>query len=128
MREQRQHPRFRCAGLAEIHFNAIGKSCPARIEDLSLTGCKLVLLSETEIPLRHIFELTFTVKRRPFRIRARATGKRDAGRVGVQFMGLSLITTQNLHDLIDELDRQARVFGGRNAVQPSFVSGSYPHD
>jgi hypothetical protein len=108
--------------MAEIHFNSIGKSCAARIEDLSLTGCKLVLLRETEIPLRHIFELTFTVKRRPFRIRARATGKREAGRVGVQFMGLSLITTQNLHDLIDELAAQASVFSRHGAVQPSFVS------
>lgn len=99
--------------MAEIHFNSIGKSCAARIEDLSLTGCKLVLQNEADIPLRHIFELTFTVKRRLFRIRARATGRREAGRVGAQFMGLSLITTQNLHDLIDELASPAAMVSPR---------------
>lgn len=121
MREQRQHRRFACAGTAEIHFDLMGRSYPARIEDLSLTGCKLVLLSEPEIPLRHIFELTFTVRRRPFRVRARATGRRGEKRVGVQFMGLSLITTQHLHDLMDELAAQGSVFNRHDAVQPSFV-------
>lgn len=91
----------------------MGKSYDAQIEDLSLTGCKLVLLNESEIPLRQIFELTFTVKRRPFRVRARATGMRGEGRVGVQFMGVSLITTQNLHDLMDQLAAQGSM-GGRN--------------
>jgi hypothetical protein len=60
-------------------------------------------LKESEIRLRTVFELTFTVKRLPFRVRARATGVRGARGVGVEFMGLSLTTTQHLHDLIDEL-------------------------
>ncbi len=119
MREQRQHRRFACAGTAEIHFHVMGKSYPAQIEDLSLTGCKLVLLGEAEIPLRQIFELTFTVKRRPFRVRARATGMRGEGRIGVQFMGVSLITTQNLHDLIDELAAQRSAFSRQTAAQPA---------
>src|SRR5579875_4174868 len=103
MREQRQHPRFACAGTADIHLHASGESCPARIEDLSLTGCKLVLLRKREISLRSIFELTFTVNRLPFRVRARATGTRGPGCIGVEFVGLSLSTTRYLHDVIDEL-------------------------
>jgi hypothetical protein len=91
-------------GTAEIHFHRIGKSYPARIEDLSLTGCKLVLLSESEINVRSIFELTFTVRGLPFRVRARATGIRGSGHIGVEFVGISLSTTQYLHDLIDELE------------------------
>lgn len=122
MREQRQHRRFACAGTAEIHFELAGKSFPAQIEDLSLTGCKLMLLSESEIPLRQIFELTFTVKHRPFRVRARATGIRGARGVGVQFMGLSLTTTQNLHNLMDELAAQGSM-ARLSAAQPArFVS------
>jgi c-di-GMP-binding flagellar brake protein YcgR len=94
--------------MAEIHFQWTGKSYPARIEDLSLTGCKLVLLRESEISLRNIFELTFTIKRLPFRVRARATGMRGSEAVGVEFVGISLSTTQYLHDLIDELEAQRR--------------------
>lgn len=105
MADQRQHPRFACAGTAEIHHST-GRPCPARIEDLSLTGCRLVLLADSEIKLRSIFELTFTVNRLPFRVRARATGTRGAASIGVQFMGLSLSTTRHLHDLIDELAAQ----------------------
>jgi hypothetical protein len=119
MRDKRHHRRFVCAGTAEIHFDLLGQRHPAQIEDLSLTGCKLVLLSESEIPLRQIFELTFTVKRRPFRVRARATGTRGPGIVGVQFMGLSLITTQNLHDLIDELAAQGSTANRQMAAQPT---------
>ena len=122
MRDKRHHRRFACTGTAAIHFDMMGKSYPAQIEDLSLTGCKLVLLSESEIPLRQIFELTFTVKRRPFRVRARATGTRSPGCVGVQFMGLSLITTQNLHDLIDELAAQTSMATRQLAAQPAAVA------
>jgi hypothetical protein len=121
MREQRQHRRFTCAGTAEVDFQMMGRSYPARIEDLSLTGCKLVLVGDAELPLRQIFELTFTVKRRPFRVRARATGMRGPGRVGVQFMGLSLITTQNLHDLFDQLAAQASTAKAQIAAQPATI-------
>jgi c-di-GMP-binding flagellar brake protein YcgR len=86
----------------------MGTPCPARIEDLSLTGCKLVLASESEISLRSIFELTFAVRGLRFHIRARATGIRGAGRIGVEFVGISLSTTRHLHDLIDELEAQRR--------------------
>lgn len=67
-----------------------------------------MLLKESEISLRSIFELTFTVKRLPFRVRARVTGTRGSEAIGVEFVGISLSTTQNLHDLIDELDAQRR--------------------
>ncbi len=99
-----------------MHFEVMGKSYPAQIEDLSLTGCKLVLMSESEVPLRHIFELAFTVRRRPFRVRARATGMREAGRVGVEFVGISLTTTQYLHDLMDQLAAQQKLVSPRAHV------------
>jgi hypothetical protein len=67
-----------------------------------------VLLRESEISPRSIFELTFTVKRLPFRVRARVTGTRGAETIGVEFVGISLSTTRYLHDLIDELEAQRR--------------------
>jgi hypothetical protein len=67
-----------------------------------------VLLSKAEINVRSIFELTFTVKRLPFRVRARATGTRGAEVIGVEFVGISLSTTGHLHDLMDELEAQPR--------------------
>lgn len=112
MREKRQHPRFPCVGTAEIHLQWTGRSYPARVKDLSLTGCKLVLLKDSQIEPRSIFELTFTVNRIPFRVRARATGLRGPDGVGVEFVSLTLTTTQNLHDLIDELLARQRILAG----------------
>lgn len=89
--------------MANIRLGGNEEPCPARIEDLSVTGCRLVLLGKSEIRLRSIVELTFTVNRLPFRIRARATGMRGPGSVGVEFVGITLTTTRYLHDLIDEL-------------------------
>lgn len=110
MREKREHPRFSCVGTAEIHFQLTGKSYPARVKDLSLTGCKLLLLNESRIEPRNIFELTFRVNQIPFRVRARATGMRGPDGVGVEFVSLTLTTTQNLHDLIDELEARQGIF------------------
>jgi hypothetical protein len=70
----------------------------------------LVLLNESEIRLRSTFELTFTVNRQPFRVRARATGRRGPDGIGVEFMGLTLTTTQYLHDLIDHLAARSTAF------------------
>jgi hypothetical protein len=113
MREKRQQPRYACAGTAEIHFPCIGKSCHARVEDLSLTGCRLAILSQSPIELRSIFELAFTVRRMHFRVLARATGMRGVGRVGVEFVGLTLSTTRYLHDLMDELEAARKTLGVR---------------
>ncbi len=76
LKELRKHPRFECEGIAEIHLLGIEKSCPARIEDLSLKGCKLVLLHQPEpdFDLPRVFELTFTVNELSFRVRGRING------------------------------------------------------
>jgi hypothetical protein len=81
-----------------------------------VTGCKLILLRKAEIRLRSIFELTFTVNRLPFRVRARATGMRGPACVGIEFVGLSLTTTRYLHDLIDELAAHRSLPGSRTRL------------
>ena len=109
MREKRRHPRFSCVGTAEVHHPWAARPYPARVKDLSVTGCKLVLLAEAAIEPRSIFELTFTVNRIPFRVHARATGVRGPDGLGVEFVSLTLTATQNLYDLIDELAEKQRM-------------------
>ena len=83
------------------------KSCPARIEDLSLKGCKLVLLEEAaddpELNLPNVFELTFTVNELSFRVRGRSTGFRGAKYIGVEFLDLSPRVKRYILDLVEEL-------------------------
>lgn len=105
MKELRKHPRFECEGVAEIHLLGIEKSCPARIEDLSLRGCKLVLVDEPEpdFDLPTVFELTFTVNELSFRVRGRLAGFRAAGRIGVEFVDLRPRSKRYILDMVEEL-------------------------
>ena len=103
LKELRKHPRFECEGVAEIHLIGIGESCPARIEDLSLRGCKLVLNDEPEFDLPNIFEVTFTVHELPFRLRGRSTGTRAGRCVGVEFLDLRPRLKSYIRDLVEEL-------------------------
>jgi hypothetical protein len=105
MKELRKHARFECEGIAEIHLLGIEKSCPARIEDLSLKGCKLVLLGEPEpeFDLPNVFEVTFTVNELSFRVRGRSVGFRAAGSVGVEFVDLRPRSKRYILDMVEEL-------------------------
>jgi hypothetical protein len=105
LKELRKHPRFECEGVAEIHLLGIEKSCPARIEDLSLKGCKLVLLDEPEpdFDLPTVFELTFTVNELSFRTRGRSTGFRGTRCIGVEFVDLRPRSKRFILDLVEEL-------------------------
>ncbi len=103
MREQRKHERFDCEGRAEIHLYGIGQSCRARIENLSLRGCKLVLRQRPRFNLQTLFELTFTVHELSFRVRGRVTEVRGAKCIGVEFVDLRPRLKRYLQDLIEEL-------------------------
>jgi hypothetical protein len=103
LKELRKHPRFECEGTAEIHLLGIEKSCPARIEELSLKGCKLVLLGEPDFDLPRVFELTFTVNELSFRVRGRSAGFRGAGCVGVEFVDLRPRSKRYILDMVEEL-------------------------
>lgn len=107
LRELRKHPRFECDGVAEIHLLGVEKPCPARIEDLSLKGCKLALLGEPEdepeFDLPAFFELTFTVNELSFRVRARSTGLRLSRYIGVEFVDLRPRMKRYILDLVEEL-------------------------
>lgn len=89
--------------MAEIHLYGVGKSFRARIENLSLTGCKLVLRHRPQFDLKTLFELTFTVHELSFRVRGRVTSTRGARSIGVEFVDLRPRLKRYLEDLIDEL-------------------------
>jgi len=105
LKELRKHPRFECEGIAEIHLLGVEKTVPAQIEDLSLKGCKLVLLGELEddFDLPIFFELTFTVHELTFRVRGRSTGFRGIRCIGVEFMDLRPRSKSYIRDLVEEL-------------------------
>ena len=107
LKELRKHPRFECEGIAEIHLLGIEKTVPARIEDLSLKGCRLVVLDEAaddpEFDLPIFFELTFTVHELTFRVRGRSTGFRGTRCIGVEFMDLRPRSKSYIRDLVEEL-------------------------
>lgn len=103
LKELRKHPRFECEGIAEIHLLGVEKSCLARIEDLSLKGCKLVLLDESVDDLPIFFELTFTVHELSFRVRGRSTGFRGTHCIGVEFTDLRPRARHFIRDLVEEL-------------------------
>lgn len=104
--DQRRSPRFPCSGSAEVHVSAIHGSHPARIENLSERGCRLVLLDVREIELEGIYELTFTVNRLPFRVRGQVRSIRGGGTIGVEFVDLSKRSRMYLQDLVQELAEQ----------------------
>ncbi|HEX5284906.1 MAG TPA: PilZ domain-containing protein [Bryocella sp.] len=103
MKEQRKHERFDCEGMAEIHLYGIGQLCRARIENLSLRGCKLVLRQRPKFDLQTLFELTFTVHELSFRVRGRVTQVRGPRCIGVEFVDLRPRLKRYLEDLIEEL-------------------------
>lgn len=121
MKELRKHPRFECEGVAEIHLLGMEKSCPARIEDLSLKGCKLVLLGdpedEAEFDLPTVFELTFTVNELSFRVRGRSTGFRGTRCIGVEFVDLRPRSKRYILDVVEELAE-----GGWKPILQSAIS------
>lgn len=103
MKEQRKYERFDCEGMAEIHLYGVGKMYRARIENLSLRGCKLVLRQRPKFDPQTLFELTFTVHDLSFRVRGRVVAIRGTRCIGVEFVDLRPRLKRYLQDLIDEL-------------------------
>ena len=73
------------------------------MEDLSLKGCKLVLLGEPDFDLPHVFELTFTVNELSFRVRGRSVGFRGTRCIGVEFVDLRPRSKRYILDMVEEL-------------------------
>jgi len=97
--------------------------CRARIVDLSVEGCLLVLLEPQILREDTLVELTFCVNNLPFRVRAQAKSIRTDAKIGFQFPHLSERVRLQLEDLIEELKfrplaRLAKRTASRLSVTP----------
>ena len=102
-RDQRRYPRLRCAGTAEVIFSFDAEPCPARIADLSVEGCRLILLKPEELENNDRIELTFTVNQLPFRVLGQVKAVRSPTEFGLHFPQLGKTARGRLCDLIEEL-------------------------
>ena len=100
--EKRRYPRFECTGTGGIHITSEPPYF-ARVANLSLAGCLMVLQQPRPLPLDMMVELTFEVNRLPFRVRAQVKAVRSDKMIGFQFLQLSRRTQWQLEELIEEL-------------------------
>src|ERR1035437_960638 len=101
--EKRRYPRFECTGTGGVRIASSEPPSCAKIVDLSIDGCLMVLQQPPAIPQDSLVELTFIVNWLPFRVRAIAKVIRSATTIGVQFHQVSKRTQLYLEDLIEEL-------------------------
>ncbi len=118
--EQRRHPRLRCFGSGEVHFEVNGVPCPAKVLNLSLEGCLLILQAPDQQPWMEpltvapdqFVEILFSVNQLPFRVRGQVKVIRPNQELGLQFPALGHRTRTRLEDLIEELRESCRRIGG----------------
>jgi c-di-GMP-binding flagellar brake protein YcgR len=106
-KDKRRNPRFECSGIAAVQVNPLEPPYPARIADLSVEGCLIVLDKPKRLTLNIMVELIFNVNHLPFRVRAQVRAVRSDTTVGFQFHQVSQRTCLQIEDLIDELRETA---------------------
>ncbi|HEY1502106.1 MAG TPA: PilZ domain-containing protein [Acidobacteriaceae bacterium] len=100
---RRRHPRFQCAGEAEIRGLTSLLQRKGKIANLSLNGCLL------EVSIRHSFhsgeiaEVIFCVRQLSFRMQGIIRQAHSDQVVGVQFTLVTERARRQLLELIDEL-------------------------
>ncbi len=135
--EQRRHPRLRCFGSGEVYFEVNGVPCPAKVLNLSLEGCLLILQAPDQEPwmepltVAHdqFVEIVFSVNQLPFRVRGQIKAVRPDQQLGLRFPALGRRTRVRLEDLIEELKATRRKSGGielRSPSEPSSLHSGPP--
>ncbi len=122
--EQRRYPRLRCFGSAEVYFQIHGVPCMAKVLNLSLEGCLLILQEPAanrldtpeEIAQDQLVEILFSVNQLPFRVRGQVKVIRPNRELGLLFPALGRRTRTRLEDLIEELRENRRSSGGIEVV------------
>ena len=102
-KEQRRNPRFECKGVASVKTEPGAAPAPAKIVNLSLDGCLIVLQEPHGLSQDTIVELTFTVNDQPFRVWGRVRAIRSDTTVGFEFPLLSERVRSRIEDLIEQL-------------------------
>ncbi len=109
--ELRRHRRLRCSGAAEVYLTADSAPCPARVVNLSRTGCLLVLRGPQPLAHEARVELAFTVNGLPFRVMGLVKAVRSDREFGLHFPALSQRAQMRLEDLVEELSATRRSGG-----------------
>ena len=105
--ERRCFPRLRCSGTAEVYLSPLHSCRCARLLNLSERGCRLELAEPCELSPGVAVEVAFIVNQLPFRVRAEVRTVTARKTVGMSFLNLSVRSTLNLQELVQELiDRQ----------------------
>jgi c-di-GMP-binding flagellar brake protein YcgR len=101
--ERRAAPRSACAGAAELQLSFELPPLRARIENVSIEGCLLVLEDSLTLETESIAELTFDVNRLSFRVKGVVKSTCSETVYGFHFPDLSERVRLRLEDLIEEL-------------------------
>jgi hypothetical protein len=101
--ERRRNPRYQCAGSACVRIAANEPLYAARIVNLSMGGCLIVLAKPQNLSKDMLVELSFAVNHLPFRVRGQVKTIRHDRMVGFHFPQLRERTRYGLEDLIEEL-------------------------
>ena len=116
--DSRRHPRLKCAGEAEVMPYVDAVPYPARVANLSVEGCLLILLTAETLPMGAVVELLFTINQLPFRVRAQVKAVRSPTELGVQFVLMSDRSRRRLGDLMQELAEDQKRGGGVEVKAP----------
>jgi hypothetical protein len=101
--ERRRNPRYKCAGIACVQIVADEPPCPARIVNLSMGGCMIVLQKPQCLSKDMLVELSFDINHLPFRVRGQVKAIRSDRMIGFHFPQLRERARYGLKDLIEEL-------------------------
>ena len=101
--DSRRHPRLKCDGEAEVLPSVDATPYPAKIVNLSVEGCLLVLLTAETLSNGAVVELVFNINQLPFRVRAQVKVVRSPTEFGVHFILMSDRSRRRLADLMQEL-------------------------
>lgn len=102
--DRRRHPRFLCAGIAEIRSLASGRCVRGKIANLSLEGCLIALAGDPcDLRKNESVEMTFTVRQLPLRVQGTVRQHHGDEALGIQFTLLTERGKRQLLQLIEEL-------------------------
>ena len=102
-KERRRNRRYRCIAPATVQVSLDDVPCLARIVDLSIGGCLVVLRDPQSLSEDTVVELTFDVDQLPFRLRAQVRAIRSDVSIGCQFLIASPRVQKRLDDLIGDI-------------------------
>lgn len=112
--EKRIFQRSTCEGTAELQLFVNAPTLSARIVNLSVEGCFIVLSKPVWLPLDSPVELTFNVNRLPFRVRGILKSNQLGKSLGFHFPILSKRVHLQLEDLVEELAEDLKHYKNTN--------------